>query len=102
MIRWRNEHLGEMRPDHFIGHAEVTGDIVRIGDTEFTRVIREDPERRGLLYAGTETGVYVSRDAGGTGTREKTSCRRSVSARSWSFSRARLTSSPAARTRATC
>jgi hypothetical protein len=24
------------------------------------RVVREDPERRGLLYAGTETGVFVS------------------------------------------
>jgi len=27
---------------------------------DFTRVIREDPNRKGLLYAGTETGVYVS------------------------------------------
>jgi photosystem II stability/assembly factor-like uncharacterized protein len=26
----------------------------------YTRSIREDPVRRGLLYAGTETGVYVS------------------------------------------
>jgi photosystem II stability/assembly factor-like uncharacterized protein len=26
----------------------------------FVRVVREDPRRRGLLYAGTETGVYVS------------------------------------------
>ena len=31
---------------------------------EFTRVIREDPNRRGLLYAGTETGIYVSFDDG--------------------------------------
>ena len=31
---------------------------------EFTRVIREDPTRRGLLYAGTETGLYVSFDDG--------------------------------------
>jgi hypothetical protein len=31
---------------------------------EFTRVIREDPERRGLLYAGTERGVWVSFDDG--------------------------------------
>ncbi|MDE3229864.1 MAG: glycosyl hydrolase, partial [Chloroflexota bacterium] len=30
----------------------------------FARVIREDPARRGLLYAGTETGVYVSFDDG--------------------------------------
>ena len=31
LIRWRNDALGEMRPDHFISHAETTGDIVRIG-----------------------------------------------------------------------
>ncbi|MGD9890744.1 MAG: WD40/YVTN/BNR-like repeat-containing protein, partial [Dehalococcoidia bacterium] len=31
---------------------------------DFTRVVREDPERRGLLYAGTETGLYVSFDDG--------------------------------------
>jgi photosystem II stability/assembly factor-like uncharacterized protein len=30
----------------------------------YTRSIREDPARRGLLYAGTETGVYVSFDEG--------------------------------------
>ncbi|HWZ58754.1 MAG TPA: glycosyl hydrolase [Gemmatimonadaceae bacterium] len=33
--------------------------------TEFTRVVREDPVRRGLLYAGTERGVWVSFDDGG-------------------------------------
>jgi photosystem II stability/assembly factor-like uncharacterized protein len=30
----------------------------------FTRVVREDPEREGLLYCGTETGLYVSFDDG--------------------------------------
>jgi photosystem II stability/assembly factor-like uncharacterized protein len=30
----------------------------------FARAIREDPVRRGLLFAGTETGVYVSFDDG--------------------------------------
>ncbi len=35
-----------------------------IPDNDFTRVIREDPGKQGLLYAGTETGVYVSFDAG--------------------------------------
>jgi photosystem II stability/assembly factor-like uncharacterized protein len=30
----------------------------------FTRVIREDPKRKGLLVAGTETGLYVSFDDG--------------------------------------
>ena len=33
---------------------------------EITRVVREDPVRRGLLYVGTETGVVVSRDDGST------------------------------------
>jgi hypothetical protein len=35
-----------------------------IPDTAFVRVVREDPARKGLLYAGTETGVYVSFDDG--------------------------------------
>ena len=35
-----------------------------IPEDAFTRVIREDPHRRGLLYAGTETGMYVSFDDG--------------------------------------
>ena len=30
----------------------------------FVRAVREDPARRGLLYAGAETGVYVSFDDG--------------------------------------
>ena len=33
--------------------------------TEFVRVVREDPLRRGLLFAGTERGVWVSFDDGG-------------------------------------
>jgi photosystem II stability/assembly factor-like uncharacterized protein len=35
-----------------------------IPDNAFTRVIREDPNRRGLLFAGTETGLHVSFDDG--------------------------------------
>jgi photosystem II stability/assembly factor-like uncharacterized protein len=35
-----------------------------IPDTAFARVVREDPARKGLLYAGTETGVHVSFDDG--------------------------------------
>ncbi|MEO8620377.1 MAG: sialidase family protein, partial [bacterium] len=38
--------------------------ISGLRDGEPVRVVREDPERRGLLYAGTETGVYVSYDGG--------------------------------------
>jgi photosystem II stability/assembly factor-like uncharacterized protein len=37
-----------------------------IPDAAFVRVVREDPARKGLLYAGTETGVHVSFDDGGT------------------------------------
>ncbi|HKT88336.1 MAG TPA: hypothetical protein VJQ59_07865, partial [Candidatus Sulfotelmatobacter sp.] len=35
-----------------------------IPDNAFVRVVREDPKRKGLLYAGTETGIYVSFDDG--------------------------------------
>jgi photosystem II stability/assembly factor-like uncharacterized protein len=30
----------------------------------FTRVVREDPKQKGLLYAGTENGMYISYDDG--------------------------------------
>ena len=36
-----------------------------IPEGAFTRVVREDTVRPGLLYAGTETGLYVSFDGGG-------------------------------------
>ena len=32
----------------------------------YTRVVREDKDRKGLLYAGTETGVYISWNDGGS------------------------------------
>ncbi len=38
--------------------------VTGIPDYDFTRVIREDPQRPGLLFAGTETGAYVSFDDG--------------------------------------
>src|SRR5262244_58359 len=41
--------------------TKITGGLA---ENDFTRVIREDPVRRGLLYAGTETGVHVSFDHG--------------------------------------
>jgi photosystem II stability/assembly factor-like uncharacterized protein len=37
-----------------------------IPENDFTRVIREDPNRKNFLYAGTETGVYYSSDSGDT------------------------------------
>jgi len=40
-------------------------DVVEgIPSNEVVNAVREDPVRRGLLYAGTERGVYVSFDAG--------------------------------------
>lgn len=35
-----------------------------IGAEDFTRALRADPKRKGLLYAGTERGMYVSFDDG--------------------------------------
>lgn len=31
-----------------------------IASQDFVRVVREDPKQKGLLYAGTETGIYLS------------------------------------------
>ncbi|MEM1247082.1 MAG: glycosyl hydrolase [Acidobacteriota bacterium] len=35
-----------------------------IPESHFTRVVREDPNRRGLLFVGTEFGMYISADDG--------------------------------------
>ncbi len=40
--------------------------VAGIPDRCFTRVVREDPARRGVLYAGTEFGLFLSFDDGGT------------------------------------
>jgi photosystem II stability/assembly factor-like uncharacterized protein len=46
-------------------HGETWTKITTgIPENIFTRAVREDPKRRGLLYAGTETGLYVSFDDG--------------------------------------
>lgn len=58
--------------DDFTPHAYRTDDYgrswERIADgfaqEHWVRVVREDPVRRGLLYAGTEGGLYVSFDDG--------------------------------------
>ena len=42
---------------------EMTGGIP---EDDLTRVIRADPGQRGVLYAGTETGVFISYDDGGS------------------------------------
>jgi photosystem II stability/assembly factor-like uncharacterized protein len=59
--------LGDKRPILYktTDYGRTWSRIVNgIADDHFTRVIREDPVRRGLLFAGTERGVYVSFDDG--------------------------------------
>ena len=41
--------------------AKITNGIP---DGAYTHAVREDPVRKNLLYAGTETGIYVSFDGG--------------------------------------
>ncbi|HSF17095.1 MAG TPA: glycosyl hydrolase [Vicinamibacteria bacterium] len=42
----------------------LTDGMNGVPKTNFTRAIREDPDRRGLLYAGTEFGMFISFDDG--------------------------------------
>jgi photosystem II stability/assembly factor-like uncharacterized protein len=59
--------LGDFTP--YLFHTKDYGVTWRRIDSgidreHFTRVIRADPEREGLLYAGTENGVYISYNNG--------------------------------------
>jgi hypothetical protein len=58
---------GDRRP-YFYKTADFgktwTKIVTGIADTDFARTIREDKKRRGLLYAGTEQGIYISFDDG--------------------------------------
>ncbi len=40
--------------------------VAGLPEDAIARVVREDPLRKGLLFAGTETGVYISTDSGDT------------------------------------
>ncbi|MDH3301515.1 MAG: glycosyl hydrolase [Acidimicrobiia bacterium] len=61
---YRTTDLGETweRIDGVGGGAGQTAH--GIPDGEFCRVIREDPDRAGLLYVGTELGLHASFDGG--------------------------------------
>jgi len=50
--------------DHGKSWDLITDGSNGIPPGHFTRVVREDPVRRGLLFAGTEFGLYVSFDDG--------------------------------------
>ncbi len=41
-----------------------TAIVKGIPEGSFVRAVREDPKKKGLLYAGTETGVYISYNDG--------------------------------------
>jgi hypothetical protein len=58
--------LDEQRPQLFRTHdgGKSWTPIVRGIDATPTNVVRADPKRRGLLYAGTERGVWTSFDDG--------------------------------------
>ncbi|MEA2784269.1 MAG: hypothetical protein QOF71_373 [Candidatus Eremiobacteraeota bacterium] len=60
--------LDEQRPQLFRTHdgGKTWTEIDRGIDAAPTNVVRADPQRRGLLYAGTERGVWVSFDDGGS------------------------------------
>jgi photosystem II stability/assembly factor-like uncharacterized protein len=59
--------LGDYQPylyrtkDYGKTWTRITGGI---DGQHFTRVVRADPKRQGLLYAGTESGMYISFDDG--------------------------------------
>ena len=66
-VSFRKDRLGDPTPHIFVSKdygATFTRMVNGLRDGEPVRVVREDTERKGLLYAGTETGVYVSYDAG--------------------------------------
>jgi photosystem II stability/assembly factor-like uncharacterized protein len=55
--------LDDLRPYIFRTHDSGrtwTRIVNGLGPTDYVHVVREDPTRKGLLYAGTQHGVYVS------------------------------------------
>ena len=59
--------LGDRKPYLYITHDYGKSwklSVDGIAPSHFLRAIREDPQQRNLLFAGTEFGIYVSFDAG--------------------------------------
>jgi photosystem II stability/assembly factor-like uncharacterized protein len=50
---WRTDNYGQT-------WTRIADGTRGIPNTHFTRAIQEDPKKKGLLYAGTEFGMYVS------------------------------------------
>lgn len=60
LIRWTNRTLGEIRPDRFIDHAEITGDIVGIGSWALREACRQMREWRDAGVTVPRVAVNVS------------------------------------------
>ncbi len=60
LIRWQNQQFGALRPDHFIGHAESTGDIVRIGGWVLREACRQVAQWRDEGLGLVRVAVNVS------------------------------------------
>jgi photosystem II stability/assembly factor-like uncharacterized protein len=59
--------LDDLKPYIFRTHdygRTWTQIVSGLGPSDYVHAVREDPARRGLLYAGTQHGVYVSFDDG--------------------------------------
>ena len=66
-VAYRKDRVGDNTPHIFrsTDYGKTWTRLVNgLRDGEPVRVVRADPERKGLLYAGTETGVYLSFDGG--------------------------------------
>ncbi len=60
--------LGDRRPYVFVTDdygRSWRGGVTGIDSGHYVRAVREDHDRQGLLYAGTEFGIYASWDDGG-------------------------------------
>lgn len=66
-VSFRKDRVGDYTPHVYVSRdygATYTEMVAGFRPNEPVRVVREDPARKRLLYAGTETGVYVSYDGG--------------------------------------
>jgi photosystem II stability/assembly factor-like uncharacterized protein len=62
-----NHKLGDRAPYLYVTHdfgAHWSPIVANLPTDSYVRMVREDPKRAGLLFAGTETGLWYSLDAG--------------------------------------
>ncbi|MEX2472394.1 MAG: glycosyl hydrolase, partial [Gemmatimonadota bacterium] len=70
IVTVHNYRMGDELPyawltdDYGASWTRIADGTRGLPDDAVVRVVREDPERRGLLYAGTHRGMYVSFDEG--------------------------------------